>query len=288
MQNPMTAYSQQFGVVSEPNQWVHEVSTVSLENKIDQLTNIIYSLIAGRNEPSRVCGICTMPDHPTDYCPILQGETSEMVYAVGTFPTPPQMPYNTYSNAYNPRWRDHSNFSYAQNSWPNPTYQPYQPLKSSLESLVERLEQSQERLTQSMSRLESCGKLETNPQENVSAMTLSSGMVIEQQSQENHDTKISTSAIEASDANSEEEGDATTQKRNSTPRPIQSPHIVQPLFPPRLIKEDKHAEEKEVMDVFGKVKINIPLLEVIQKMPRYARFLEELCANTRNFMGKRR
>ncbi|KAL4388405.1 hypothetical protein GQ457_09G015570 [Hibiscus cannabinus] len=58
-------------------------------------------------------------------------------------------------------------------------------------------------------------------------------------------------------------------------------HVVQPPFPSRLIKEDEHVEEKEILDV----KINLPLLEVIQKMPRYARFLKELCANKRKFSG---
>ncbi|KAL4384948.1 hypothetical protein GQ457_15G017420 [Hibiscus cannabinus] len=243
-------------------------------------------------------------DHPVDYCPILQGETSEIVNVVGNFSGPPQMPYNPYSNAYNSEWLDYPNFSYAQNPWPNPTYQPYQPPKSSLESLVERLEQSQEiflnqtdahlqeinkqisRIAQSVSHLESRGKLETNSPENVSAITLTSGTVIEQQSQEKHDTKQSKSFVESSEANSQDQGDAKTQKRNSTSEPIQSPHVVQPPFPSRFMKEDKHAEEKHILDLFQKVEINIPLLEVIQKMPRYTRFLKELCANTRKLYGQ--
>ncbi|KAK9009477.1 hypothetical protein V6N11_036009 [Hibiscus sabdariffa] len=53
----MATNSQQFS--SEPSRRVHEVSTVSLENKIDQLTNIVNSLVAGKIETSRVCGICT-------------------------------------------------------------------------------------------------------------------------------------------------------------------------------------------------------------------------------------
>ncbi|KAL4363353.1 hypothetical protein GQ457_04G021930 [Hibiscus cannabinus] len=114
-------------------------------------------------------------------------------------------------------------------------------------------------------------------------MTLRRGTVIEQQSQEKHDTKQSTSSVEASDVNSQDEGDATTQKRNSTPKPIQSPHAMQPPFSSRFMKKDKNAEEKEIMDVFQKVEINIPLLEVIRKMPRYARFLKELCAIKRRF-----
>ncbi|KAL4340154.1 hypothetical protein GQ457_08G027630 [Hibiscus cannabinus] len=88
---------------------------------------------------------------------------------------------------------------------------------------------------QVVGRLESRDKLPsqtgTNPRENVSAMTLRSGTFIEQQSQEKHDTKKYTSFIEVSDANSQEEGDATTQKRNPTPEPIQSSYVMQPPFP---------------------------------------------------------
>ncbi|KAL4341313.1 hypothetical protein GQ457_08G016340 [Hibiscus cannabinus] len=111
-------------------------------------------------------------------------------------------------------------------------------------------------------------------------MTLRSGMVIEQQSQEKHETKKSTSVIETSDANSQEEGDATTQKRNSTPEPIQPTYVMKYPFPSRFIKQ---AKEKEILDI----ETNIPLLDVIQKMPRYAPFLKELCANNRNFTGMR-
>ncbi|KAL4291557.1 hypothetical protein GQ457_14G017930 [Hibiscus cannabinus] len=204
-----------------------------------------------------------MPNHPTYYCLTLHDETSELVYGVGNFPGPPQRPYDPYSNTYNSGWQDHPNFSYGHNPWTYPAYQPYQPPKSSLEELVERLEQSQEKfqdrteldfpelddqiswLEQAVGRLESQGKIpsqiEANPWENASFITL----------------------------------------RNSIPEPEQFPLVVQPPFPSRLIKEHKHAEEKEIMDV----EINLPLLEVIRKLPRYACFLKEICTNKRKLSG---
>ncbi|KAL4379544.1 hypothetical protein GQ457_02G029830 [Hibiscus cannabinus] len=197
-----------------------------------------------------------------------------------------------------------SDFSYEQNPWTYPTYQPYQSPKSSLEELLKRLEQSQEkfldrtelhlskleeqmsRLEQAMGRLESQGKLpsqtEANPWENTSTITLRSGTVIEQSTQKKDGTEESRSADEVSDAKLREEADATKQKRDSIPKPEQFPQVVQPPFPSRLIKEDKHVEKKEIMDV----EINLPLLEVIQKMPRYAHFLKELFANTRKLFGQ--
>ncbi|KAK8681373.1 hypothetical protein V6N13_053777 [Hibiscus sabdariffa] len=296
----MAANSQQFGAISEPSRRVHEVSTVSLENKIGQLTNIVNSLVSGKNNSARACGICTMTDHPTDCCPALQEET---VNAVGNFPGPPQRPYNPHSNTYNPGWRDHPNLNYA----PNPTYQPrppqqYQPPnKPSLETLMERLVQSQEQyqtrsdsriqelekqmsqLAQTVGRLESRGKLpsqtETNPRENVSAITLRSGTVVEPPIQREKESPESTNS------DSPKEGDTATQKENPTPEPEESPYAPKPPFPARFLKKDKQAEEKEILDVFRKVEINIPLLEVIRKIPRYARFLKDLCTNKRKLFG---
>ncbi|KAL4376268.1 hypothetical protein GQ457_02G028370 [Hibiscus cannabinus] len=129
----MTTNYWQFGELSEPNQRVHEVNNVYWDKKFEQLTDMIACLIADKKQSFRPCGICTMTDHPTDYCPYLQE------YGVGNFPGPPQMPYDPYSDTYNSGWQDHPNFSYAQDPWMYPTYQPYQPEKSSLELMIENL-----------------------------------------------------------------------------------------------------------------------------------------------------
>ncbi|KAL4386929.1 hypothetical protein GQ457_09G007060 [Hibiscus cannabinus] len=139
----------QFGELSEPNRRVHEVNIVSLENKLDQSTNLVSSLIADKKQSFRPCGICTMTDHPTDYCPCLQ------VYGVGNFPGPPQMPYDPYGDTYNLEWQDHPNFSYAQDPWSYPTYQPYEPPNSTLEALLDQLVQSHSQLVQSQTQTNS-------------------------------------------------------------------------------------------------------------------------------------
>ncbi|KAK8984542.1 hypothetical protein V6N11_047763 [Hibiscus sabdariffa] len=289
----MAANSQQFGTISEPNRRVHEVNTVSLENKIDQLTNVVSSLIAEKSRSFKACGICTQTDHPTDSCPSLQDET---VNAVGNFPGPPQRPYNPYSNSYNPGWRDHPNLSYA----PKPTYQPRPPQqyqssnKPSIETLMEQLVQSQTRtdsrmqemekqinqLAKTLGRLESQGKLpsqtEPNPKENVSAITLRSGTIVEPAVQKQKEKPMNSDS---------QEGDATTEGGVPIVEPEPLPYAEPPPFPSRFLKKDKQAEEKDILDVFRKVELNIPLLEVIRKIPRYARFLKDLCTNKRKLMG---
>ncbi|XP_023750718.1 uncharacterized protein LOC111899063 [Lactuca sativa] len=44
-------------------------------------------------------------------------------------------------------------------------------------------------------------------------------------------------------------------------------------------------EEKEIFDTFQKVEVNIPLLDAIKQIPRYANFLKELCTNKRKLKG---
>jgi len=53
-----------------------------------------------------------------------------------------------------------------------------------------------------------------------------------------------------------------------------------PHFPYRLKKKDQDHIEK-IRETFSQVKVNIPLLDAIQQMPLYARFLKDLCTTKR-------
>lgn len=43
----------------------------------------------------------------------------------------------------------------------------------------------------------------------------------------------------------------------------------------------KNEMDKELWEFFSKVEINIPLIEALRQIPRYAKFLKELCTNRR-------
>ncbi|XP_023745769.1 uncharacterized protein LOC111893924 [Lactuca sativa] len=47
-------------------------------------------------------------------------------------------------------------------------------------------------------------------------------------------------------------------------------------------------EEKEILDTFRKVEVNIPLLDAIKQILRYAKFLKELCTNKRKLKGNKK
>ena len=65
---------------------------------------------------------------------------------------------------------------------------------------------------------------------------------------------------------------------------------VQPVTPTlpfrsQFFRSKKEESEKEILDTFHKVQVNIPLLDAIKQMPRSAKFLKELCPNKRKLSG---
>jgi len=43
---------------------------------------------------------------------------------------------------------------------------------------------------------------------------------------------------------------------------------------------------REMLNTFKKVEINIPLLDVVRQIPKYAKFLKDLCTHKRHVMDK--
>ncbi|CAN6552312.1 unnamed protein product [Malus baccata var. baccata] len=94
----------------------------------------------------------------------------------------------------------------------------------------------------------------------------------------------------------EEEPQTSTTARMGQPLPqpscISNPHNLAkvsskpnssssiPLnvpFPSRLKQSKKEENEKDILETLRKVQVNIPLLDAIKQVPRYAKFLKELC-----------
>ncbi|CAN6554945.1 unnamed protein product [Malus baccata var. baccata] len=62
--------------------------------------------------------------------------------------------------------------------------------------------------------------------------------------------------------------------------PIQVNSNVIPLnvpFPSRFLQAKNEEEEKDVLETFRKGHVNIPLLDAIKQIPKYAKFLKKLC-----------
>ncbi|XP_040940724.1 uncharacterized protein [Gossypium hirsutum] len=264
----MTANSQQYRPNSEPTRRVNGVNVSTLEDKLDKLTNVVQSLLTEKKSLTPLCGICTTSEHQTDLCPILNDNSTAHVDAVGGFPGPPQRHYDHFSNTYNPEWKDHPNLNYEANPRYNPPYQPrplqlppQHKLSTSLEAVVERLDADavkyQQRtdasiqeltnqvskLSMAVNRLESQGKLpsqtEPNPRQNVSAITLRNGKVLETVPAKNHgQEKERENQISDPTAMLESE--------------VQKPIVMPPHFPGRLARDKKEKEEKKSSKHLGR------------------------------------
>ncbi|RDX94167.1 hypothetical protein CR513_23481, partial [Mucuna pruriens] len=55
-------------------------------------------------------------------------------------------------------------------------------------------------------------------------------------------------------------------------------------FPTRTLSARKPDSDEELVKMFRKVEINIPLLDAIKQIPKYAKFLKELCVHKRKKM----
>ncbi|XP_043805290.1 uncharacterized protein LOC122721280 [Manihot esculenta] len=301
----LAANSRQYGREEDIPRNANEVSIASLDSKISQLTAAIQQLGAGNN--TRTCGICKQADHPTDMCPILQ-EGEQQVNAIGGFNgqqfNGQQRKYDPFSSTYNPGWRDHPNLSYGnrqQNYQPRTNYQAtksgmsledivqslanstlafQQETKSSIQNLLNQMSQ----LATSVSKLESQGKLPSqtmpNPKQNASAITLRSGKELESASQKRLAQGSTTDQkVEAEIEIPEEKQPQESEEEQTLMQ------VIRPPFPERLAQTKREKEEKEILEIFRKVQVNIPLIETIKQIPRYAKFLKDLCTNKRKLYG---
>ncbi|XP_071939268.1 uncharacterized protein [Coffea arabica] len=323
----MAENCQQFGTRADvPTRKVNEVSSSSIEQQLSELTSFVRQIAVGNAQQAKVCGICTNIGHTTDSCPQLHEEGIEQANMAGNMPMPRRQ-YDPYSNSYNPGWRDHPNLSYGgnkqQNFIPNRQQgfqqqyqtrnQPSSASGMSLEDMVktiasntmkfqqdteannqemkarmQNLENQMSQLASIVNRLDSQGKgklpsqPEVNPK-NVSAMTLRSGKEIEGPApvapKDKNEDRIEKEL--------EEEGTPGTNKeviRN----PVVPIKPNPPPFPSRLERPKKQDKEKEILEMFRKVEINIPLLDAIKQVPRYAKFLKDLCINRKKLRGDER
>ncbi|CAN6586245.1 unnamed protein product [Malus baccata var. baccata] len=57
-------------------------------------------------------------------------------------------------------------------------------------------------------------------------------------------------------------------------------------FPRRFMQSKKDEIDKDILDTFRKVQVNIPLLDTIKQVPKYAKFLKELCTTRKKASNK--
>ncbi|RDX86432.1 hypothetical protein CR513_32230, partial [Mucuna pruriens] len=76
----MVSNTQQFGVRGPSLSWLR------LENQLTELTSLVRQLTVVQHQPAlatKVYGICTFVEHPTDMCPTLQETELDQPKSVG-------------------------------------------------------------------------------------------------------------------------------------------------------------------------------------------------------------
>ncbi|XP_023763984.2 uncharacterized protein LOC111912477 [Lactuca sativa] len=304
---------------------VKEVQTPQIEAQLSELTKLVMMLAKGKGvKPTPCpCGICTQVGHPTDMCPQLQEEDYEEAKAMGGFFGSNQRGYEQplgdqrWSN--NQGWGGNQQGNYQPSQshqyqqrppFPPQNFQPRQPQhppqqsgssSMSLEDIVKslatstqafqqetkasikNLEKQVSQLATSVSKLESQGKLhaqtETNPRHNVCAITLRGGKSYD-------DPKVSVDQKEEEIVVEEATKEMKEEEKTIKKKPFITESKATPApFPERSKSTKKEREESKIMQMFKRVQINIPLLEAIKQVPRYARFLKDLCVSKKKLKG---
>lgn len=83
-------------------------------------------------------------------------------------------------------------------------------------------------------------------------------------------------SIEENDQRSEEE-----PKGQSQTQPIVQEYKPQVLYPSRLIVDKEDAQFKKFINISKQLHVNIPIVEALSQMLKYAKFLKDLLTNKR-------
>ncbi|KAL0320472.1 UNVERIFIED_CONTAM: hypothetical protein Sradi_5308700 [Sesamum radiatum] len=173
-----------------------------------------------------------------------------------------------------------------------------QNLKNQTCASIQNLESQVSQLVSSVSRLESLGKLPSqtiiSSKHNVSAITLCS----EKELQFKNSTRrglAQQNRTENSVVHEHAEQGKTGEKLEIPPEQVEKSEptheehpkvfVPKPPFPERFAKSKKKEDEKDILETLRKVEVNIPLLNAIKQVPRYGKFLKEICTNKFKLRG---
>ncbi|KAL4281737.1 hypothetical protein GQ457_03G019570 [Hibiscus cannabinus] len=308
---------------------------------LDRLANNDYQFPSTRRGMARKNGT-TYELEPTDYV----SANPESSFYVGNF----NRNNNPYSNTYNPRWKQHPNFSWnnqrnpgntirqnaeasgfqqnmsrQQNQLPQQQPPATSSLENSLNAFIHRTESYMADTTKFMGRTDSFinmieirmqsqeaalksletqvgqfaqmlsarpqGNLPSNTEvargtghEQCKVITTRSGIKATKetiQDEENESPKVTETDLYGTstqeDAVASPNVVASSSHNAKSDEVSKGKEIYLPLpFPQRLRKKKYEYQFKKFLDILKQVHINLPLVEAIEQMPNYAKFLKDM------------
>ncbi|XP_070675709.1 uncharacterized protein [Malus domestica] len=141
-----------------------------------------------------------------------------------------------------------------------------------------------EELLEVVAALESLPKLDgfgTDPKPPKSSQKEDEKLQFEEEEQDKASTRIEQSLLQPpTPLNPSNTGKIGSNSVNSNPIPPNVP------FPRRFMKSKKEESDKDILEKFRKVQVNISLLDAIKQVPKYAKFLKELCTTRKRISNK--
>ena len=111
--------------------------------------------------------------------------------------------------------------------------------------------------------------------------TLRSGKTIDKTIQPKELSKETTKDVQNEPLRDDEVSDKPHVPRTDVvdvdPEKDKASHVPPASYPHRLRAPKKVNNHSEIYELFKQVKVNIPLLDAIKKIPSYAKFLKDLC-----------
>ncbi|CAN6583725.1 unnamed protein product [Malus baccata var. baccata] len=267
-----------------------------------------------------VYGVCSIQGHVSEKCPqLIENGGWESANAIG-FQSQNQSRHDPYSNTYNPGWRDHPNFKWREPQQPqNQGGFRQQPPGFFPKTNGPPQNQAQSGLSASGTSLDNDALLKI-------LTKLSNGQEDQTKAMQNQDKRVdqlekqigqiaefvgptSKTGHNEDEILQMEEEEARLPTAKVVPLLPQAPSIpnlpnlshkgknvsnsvhtnVFPSnvpFPSRFMQTKKEEAEKDILETFRKVQVNIPLLDAIKQVPRYAKFLKELCTTRKRMATK--
>ncbi|XP_063939750.1 uncharacterized protein LOC135148455 [Daucus carota subsp. sativus] len=238
------------------------------------------SLSSQINQTKNISCVFCGEAHTYDSCP----SNPESVFYMGN-----QNKGGLYSNTYNQSWRQHPNFS-----WNNQGEYiiKNEASRSQTEALVQSQAASLRNLENQVGQL--ANELRNRPHgtlpsdtekpkgvgnEHCKAMTLKSGKVLGNNATDaKHDDYVEPSGNEEISDDKESDNDKVSPLRAS---PEKSHIQPQPPFPQRFQKKKQDVQFKKFLDVLKQLHINIPLVEALEQMPNYVKFMKDILTKKR-------
>ncbi|RDY04393.1 hypothetical protein CR513_11895, partial [Mucuna pruriens] len=293
--------TQQLGIRGpNPSRPVNEIGAASnqrMENQLTELTSLVRQLAVSQHHPAmaaKVCGICTSVEHPTDLCPTLQETESgqiESVGAVGGFQygsshiRPDNLITSHMGNSHSGQAHNKDPGSMLNVPYGATTYQ-----QSSSQYIVPSFPPQQQRnpsqgnspsLEDLMKQLATISSSNIQFQQNMTATIQDLKIQIGQLANTMSELQSAGSSNLPSEPILNSRGNASAQKPKSAE--VDSEAIADSQLHPETItiSARKLDSDEELLKMFRKVEINIPLLDAIKQIPKYVKFLKELCIHKR-------